>query len=78
MICCHLRTLMQRDGLRIADVARRTGLNRSTVTALSKGRATRVDLPAVERLCELFNCGVGNLFEYLPEARIQPAREIGQ
>jgi putative transcriptional regulator len=64
MIRCHLSTLMGRDKLRIADVSRRTGLNRSTITALYKQTATRVDLPAIERLCRLFHCQVGDLFEY--------------
>ena len=67
MIRCHLSTLMGRDKLRIADVSRRTGLNRSTITALYRETATRVDLPAVERLCRLFNCRVGDLFEYVPD-----------
>lgn len=42
MIRCHLSTLMGRDKLRISDVAQRTGLNRSTVTALYNEAATRV------------------------------------
>jgi putative transcriptional regulator len=67
MIRCHLSTLMGRDKLRIADVARLTGLNRSTISALYKETATRIDLPAVEQLCRLFNCQVGELFEYVHE-----------
>lgn len=63
MIRCHLSTLMGRDKLRVADVARLTGLNRSTVTALYRETATRVDLAAVEKLCLLFRCSVGDLFE---------------
>lgn len=63
MIRCHLSTLMGREKLRITDVARRTGLNRSTVTALYRETATRIDLFAVEQLCRLFNCRVGDLFE---------------
>lgn len=66
MIRCHLSLLMGRDKLRISDVAKRTGLNRSTVTALYNETATRVDLPAVERLCSLFQCQVGELFEIVP------------
>jgi putative transcriptional regulator len=58
---------MGRDKLRIADVSRRTRLNRSTITALYKETATRVDLPAVEQLCRLFNCQVGDLFEYVED-----------
>ena len=67
MIRCHLSTLMGRDKLRIADVSRRTGLNRSTVTALYKETTTRLELPAVEQLCRLFECQVGDLFEYVPD-----------
>lgn len=67
MIRCHLSTLMGRDKLRIAEVARRTGLNRSTITALHRETTTRVDLPAIERLCRLFSCNVGDLFEYVPD-----------
>jgi putative transcriptional regulator len=59
---------MGRDKLRISDVARETGLNRSTITALYKETATRIDLPAIDLLCSLFGCKVGELFEHLPEA----------
>lgn len=65
MIRCHLSTLMGRDKLRIADVARLTGLNRSTITALYKETATRIDLPAIAQLCRLFKCQVGDLIEYV-------------
>lgn len=66
MIRCHLSTLMGRDKLRISDVAKSTGLNRSTITALYNETATRVDLPAIESLCNLFHCQVGELFEIVP------------
>ena len=69
MIRCHLSTLMGRDKLRIADVSRRTGLNRSTITALYRETATRVDLPAIEQLCRLFKCPIGDLFEFVDDDR---------
>jgi len=69
MLRCHLSTLMGRDKLRIADVARLSGLNRSTVTALYRETATRIELDAVERLCRLFHCSVGELFELVPPAQ---------
>ncbi len=67
MIRCKLSTLMGRDKLSIMDVARQTGLNRSTVTALYRETATRVDLPAIDQLCRLFGCRVGDLFEHFSE-----------
>lgn len=68
MIRCHLSSLMGRDKLNISDVARATGLNRSTITALYRETATRVELPAIEQLCTLFNCSVGELLERVPNA----------
>jgi putative transcriptional regulator len=59
---------MGRDKLRISDVSRLTGLNRSTVTALYKETTTRLDLAAVDALCRLFRCPVGELFEHVPDA----------
>lgn len=66
MVRCHLSALMGRDKLRISDVSRLTGLNRSTVTALYKETTTRLDLAAVDALCRVFRCPVGELFEYVP------------
>jgi len=68
MIKCHLSTLMGQHKLKIADVARETGLHRNTVTLLYKETGSRVDLDAVDKLCELFDCGVGDLFERVSDA----------
>ena len=68
MIRCHLSTLMGRDKLRISDVSRLTGLNRSTITSLYKETVTRVDVAAIDALCNLFRCTVGELFEHVPDA----------
>lgn len=63
MVRCYLSRLMGEHKLNIADVARETGLNRNTVTLLYKETASRVELDAIERLCRLFGCQVGDLFE---------------
>ena len=68
MVRCHLSTFMGRDKLRISDVSPLTGLNRSTVSALYKETATRLDLAAIDALCNLFRCPVGELFEHVPDA----------
>jgi putative transcriptional regulator len=63
MIRCHLAKLMGERKLKIVDVARETGLNRNTVTLLYKETAQRIDLDAIEKLCDLFNCEVADLLE---------------
>ena len=61
MIECKLSEMMGKRKLKIADVARETGLPRSTVTALYKETAERVELSTVDALCDFFNCEVGDL-----------------
>lgn len=67
MIKCHLSRLMGERKLRIADVARDTGLHRNTITLLYDETASRVDLDAIDRLCAYFDVPVGELLERLPD-----------
>lgn len=55
--------------LKVVDVARVTGLHRNTITLLYNETATRVDIETVEKLCILFNCSVGDLFEYVNNSK---------
>lgn len=63
MIKCHLARLMGERKMKVMDVARETGLNRNTVTLLYKEKAQRVDFETIEKLCDLFDCEVGELLE---------------
>ena len=63
MVRFHLARLMGERKMKIVDVARETGLNRNTVTLLYKETAQRIDLEAIEKLCRLFECEVGDLLE---------------
>ena len=67
MIKCHFSRLMGEQKLKVIDVARATGLNRNTITLLYNETATRVDLAAIEALCKLFDCQVGDLLELVDE-----------
>lgn len=67
MVKCHLARLMGERKMKIMDVARETGLNRNTVTLLYKETAQRIELDAIEKLCRLFECSVGDLLEVIPK-----------
>lgn len=67
MIKCHLSTLMGRHKMKIADVSRETDLNRSTITAMYNEDVKRVDVEAMDKLCELFKCQVSDIFEYIED-----------
>jgi putative transcriptional regulator len=67
VIRCHLARLMGEKKLKIIDVARETGLHRNTVTLLYKETAQRIDIEAIDKLCELFECEVADLLERIKE-----------
>lgn len=67
MIRCNLSLLMGRDKLKIADVARATGLSRSTLSSLYQEDAVRIEVETIDKLCSLFHCGVGELLEYVQD-----------
>lgn len=73
MIRCHLARMMGEHKMRIADVARETGLSRATVTLLYKETAQKVDLDALEKLCDLFDCNIGDLLERTSDSQAAPA-----
>lgn len=58
---------MQDRKLKAAELARQAKINRSTVSALLTQRATRVDLDALERICIVLGCGIGDLLQIVPD-----------
>ena len=53
---------MGKHRYKIQDVHEQTGLARRTISVLYNDKATRIDFSTVEKLCQLFNCGVDQLF----------------
>jgi putative transcriptional regulator len=52
--------------MRIADVARETGLSRATITLLYKETAQKIDLEVLDKLCVLFDCELKEILERVP------------
>jgi putative transcriptional regulator len=67
MIRCHLSRLMGEQKMKVIDVAREADLHRNTITLLYKETATRVDIETMDKLCKLFSCEVGDLFEFVED-----------
>lgn len=63
MIRCELSTLLGMKKLKVADVARDTGINKNTLHRLYNETATRVELDVVDKLCEYLNVEVGDLLK---------------
>ncbi len=63
MIKCHLWRYMGERKLNVSELARETGIPRSGIEALYKDEALRVELDAIDKLCDYFDCEISDLFE---------------
>ncbi|ABC31714.1 predicted transcriptional regulator [Hahella chejuensis KCTC 2396] len=67
MIRCHLARLMGERKMKISDVLRETGLSRNTVTLMYKETAQKIDIEALDKLCQLFECNIADMLEFTNE-----------
>ncbi len=63
MVKCHLSRILGERKLKVAEIARDTGINRNTLHRLYNETATRVDLEVIEQICRYLQIEVGDLFE---------------
>ena len=63
MIKCNLSMYMGKYKMNIEDVKEKTGLGRSTISGLKNEIVKRIDYETIEKLCRLFNCSIGEMFE---------------
>lgn len=50
-----------------AEISEETGLSTTTITKLANNQSQMVGLGTMEKLCEYFGVGVGDVLEYVPE-----------
>ena len=62
-----LSILMGKHRYNIGHVHKKTGLSRLTVSNLYHDRMERIDYTTLSKLCELFDCSVGEILEYYRE-----------
>lgn len=63
MVKCHLSRILGERKLKVAEVARDTGINRNTIHRLYNETATRLELDVIEQLCRYLDIAIGDLFE---------------
>lgn len=69
MIKNHLSKLMGEKRYTIVEVSKLTGMSTSTVSNLYNEKVKRLDFDTLEKLCQLFNCKVQDLIEYIPDEK---------
>jgi len=58
---------MGEQKVNITELAEKTGLHRNTITLLYHERAKRIDLDALETLCNYFDCNVSDMLEIISD-----------
>ncbi len=62
VIICKLPTLLAARRMRVADLIRGTGINKTTLHKLYNGDLTRIDFDTIDRVCDFLDIQVGELF----------------
>ena len=67
MIKCKLSTIMGEKRLKVADVARGSGVHRNIVTRYYNDEISMMSKDVLTRLCSFLNIELGDLLEHVPE-----------
>jgi putative transcriptional regulator len=67
MLKNNLAVLMAKKKIRIAELHRLTEISASTLSKLYNEKTNMISFHTVEKLCDLLDCSVGELFEYIPD-----------
>ncbi len=65
----RLRDLLEKRGLAQTELQAQSRLGYSTINALYHGKTERVAFATLDALCEVLDCGVGDILEHVPEKK---------
>jgi len=65
----HLGRLLGERKLRASEVARRTGINKNTLSSLYNEKVSGIRFDTLEKLCKFLDCSIGELIEYVPDEK---------
>ncbi|MDM1487707.1 MULTISPECIES: helix-turn-helix transcriptional regulator [Acinetobacter] len=71
MIYSNLAVLLAERKLKVADLVRMTGINKSTLHKLYNGESVRIDFDTIDKICESLNITVGELLIHKKEQTLE-------
>lgn len=66
MIINHLSKLLGEKRINQSEFSKKTGIGKNVINMMYNDFAERVSLDNIDRMCEVLNCSVGDIFEYVP------------
>lgn len=64
MIISNLAVLLAERKLKVADLVRSTGINKSTLHKLYNDESVRIDFETIDKICIALDVGVGDLLVF--------------
>ena len=65
MIISNLAVLLAERKLKVADLVRSTGINKSTLHKLYNDESVRIDFETIDKICIALDVGVGDLLIFM-------------
>lgn len=67
MIKSNLAVLLAERKMRVADLVKKTGINKSTLYKLYNDESVRIDFETIDKICLALNVEVGDLLLFRKE-----------
>lgn len=71
MIKSNLAVLLAERKLRVADLVKETGINKSTLYKLYNDESVRIDFETIDKICLALDVGVGELLVFKSEHELK-------
>lgn len=65
----NLSKLLGERKLRASEVARKTGINKNTLSSLYNENVSGIKFDTLEKLCAFLGCSIGELIEYVSKKK---------
>jgi len=76
MIRIYLSRLLGERRMNQAELSRKTGIRPATINLLYHELIDRVNLEHLDRICEVLNCELSDLIEYVPNKMPKTGRDL--
>ncbi len=71
MIKIKLCEIMGREKMTRKKLAELIGVRPNTIGDLYRENVRKIDLQALDKICEVFECDISDILEYVPENKIR-------
>ena len=69
MIRIHLSKLLGERKMKVADLARLTGINQHGLAKLYYENAKEIPIETLDKICQALNCAISDLLEYVSDGQ---------